>query len=573
MTISHWRGLPLQLFTLIVLPLTLLIFAIAFGSLALHQRAMRDMVGERDERAVRVVAAAITEQLNHRGMLVSSLALQTSTSSSPENILTYAASFLSNFEGGLALYTSDGVFLAATNDPALWQTHSIEPQLAENGRSLTTPQFLPPFFDPSSNQWMMMVMATAPDGLTAVGAFYPAHLISHALTDLFGAEDKAAAFVITGQGQIIYQMGVIPHPLTELDLAQHLGVAEALRGVSGTTYLDVNSNEHVMAFTPVVPVNWALVIEEPWRSVTDPLLEATEFAPLVLAPALIVALVAIWFGVRQIAQPLQLLERKATKLGGGDFEAIQESVGGIKEIRHLQTELIDMAQKVQGAQQSLRDYLEAVTTGQEEERRRLARDLHDDTIQALIALNQRVQLAQLTAVNEHPSLTQLAEMQPMIAQIIANLRRLSRDLRPIYLEDLGLIPALDMLVRDSGVVVDFPLKFNVLGEVRRLTAPVELAFYRIVQEALNNVTRHAHATHAEVCLSFAPQTVTLTIEDNGRGFVAPDSPAKMAPQGHFGLLGVCERAELIGAHMTIQSAPGQGTCLTIVWHSPTKQSV
>lgn len=569
LNIGRWRGLPLQIFALIVLPLTLLIFAIAFGSLALHQRAMRTMVGERDERAARAAAAAIMEQLNHRAAAVGTLALQASTSHSPEHALNDTISFLPDFDGGLALYAADGSFLAATNDPALWQARSLELQSEKNDSVSGTLEFLPPFTDPTTQRLMMLVVVTAPNGLTAVGAFSPSNLVAYALSNLFGSEGETAAFVITESGQVINQIGTLPRSFSEL--TQHPGVMEALRGESGTTYLDVDDKEHVIAFSPIAPVNWALVIEEPWQSVADPLLAATEVAPLVLVPALIIALVAIWFGVRQIVHPLQSLEQKATELGAGDFAAIEEPVGGIEEIRHLQTELIHMAQKVQAAQQNLRDYLEVVTTSQEEERQRLARDLHDDTIQSLIALNQRVQLAQL-AINGRPAIAQLAEMQQMISQIIANLRRLSRDLRPIYLEDLGLIPAVDMLVRDTGAVLGIPIQFHSTGVERRLTPSVELALYRIVQEALNNVVRHAQATSAEVQLSFTPQVVTLMVQDDGRGFTVPDSPSEMAPRGHFGLLGMHERAELIGAHLVIQSAPSKGTCLVITLPSPDKGS-
>jgi two-component system sensor histidine kinase UhpB len=272
----------------------------------------------------------------------------------------------------------------------------------------------------------------------------------------------------------------------------------------------------------------------------------------------------LWFGVRQIVQPLQALERKATALGWGNFAAIEEQVGGINEIQRLQTELIHMAQKVKTAQQSLRGYLSAITTGQEEERRRLARDLHDDTIQSLIALNQRIQLAQLAAKDETTT-TQLLEMQQMAAQTIADLRRLTRDLRPVYLEELGLVPAVEMLARDTSNVLQIPVDFRVEGTERRLSPQVELALYRVVQEALSNVARHAQASCAEVQLYFTANTVKLTVRDDGRGFVVPESPAEMAPSGHFGLLGVQERVEALGARLTIRSAPGSGTRLEVTF--------
>jgi signal transduction histidine kinase len=552
--------LPLQLFVVTILPLTVLLLGIAFGSVALHQRAMRTLVGERDERAARAAATAITEQLNHRAASAHSLASQVSANISPTHALSDAALLQSDFDIGLAFYSPDGNLLTQTGPDGFWQTRSIARHLAEIRESRLETSFLPIRTDPTSGSPSIIVAGIAENGTVALGAFRPANVLQRALADVFNAGDQAVAFVADAQGQLLYQMGTLS--LTSSDLAQHPGVAGALRGDSGTNYLSVDDSEHVIAFSPVSPVNWALVIEEPWQAVADPLLRTTEFAPLILAPILIIALIGLWFGARQIVQPLQSLEQKATKLAWGDYEAINESVGGIDEIRRLQTELIHMAQKVKTAQQSLRGYLGAVTTGQEEERRRLARELHDDTIQSLIALNQRGQLAQM-AIDDRSALDQLEEMQQMTAEIIANLRRLTRDLRPIYLEDLGLVPALDMLTRDTSAGLGIPVDFKTFGNERRLRPEVALSFYRIAQEALSNVSRHAQATHAEVNLAFAFDEISLTISDDGLGFNLPESPAEMAPVGHFGLLGVHERADLMGAQLTIQSAPGEGTRLII----------
>jgi signal transduction histidine kinase len=144
-------------------------------------------------------------------------------------------------------------------------------------------------------------------------------------------------------------------------------------------------------------------------------------------------------------------------------------------------------------------------------------------------------------------------------QTMSDLRRFTRALRPIYLEDLGLVAALEMLTREVGQADNLRVEFHRTGSERRLSSEAELALYRMAQEALSNVTRHAQAVQASLSIAFKPDAVIMTISDNGRGFQVPASPAALAPSGHFGLLGLHERAELIGARLAIQSAPGRGT--------------
>ena len=556
----RWRGLPIQLFILTILPLTLLLLGIAFGSLFLHQRSMRQLVGERDERATRAAASAISEQLKHRAAATRSLALRAADLGSAEHVIADAVFLLPDFDGGIALYDAGSDLLGTSNDSATWELTVVPEQLAAATAPPNTAQFSGPFTDPISGQEMILVTATTPNGITAAGAFSPTSLAEKALDDIFVSGDQASSVLTDGDGRLLFQMG--DHHEPGSNLSAYAGVADALNGESGTIYVTDSGDEQVVAFSPIPPLNWVLVIKEPWQAVTDPLLRTTEWAPLVLAPVLIVALIGLMFGLRQIVQPLQSLEKKAADLGWGDFEAIEESVGGINEIQRLQTELIHMAHKVKLAQQSLRGYLGAVTAGQEEERRRLARDLHDDTIQSLIALNQRIQLAQLSAADE-PTAEQLAEMQQMTEQTIADLRRLTQDLRPIYLEDLGLVTALDMLARDTSQTLQIPVDFDVSGRERRLPQEVELAFYRIGQEGLSNVVRHAQASCAELQLTFGEDSTTLSIQDDGRGFAVPESPAEMTGSGHFGLLGMQERAEIMGARLLVESEPDKGTILTI----------
>ncbi len=564
---SHWRGLPLQLFGITVLPLTVLLLVITFGSLTLHQNSMRVLVGERDERATRSAANAISEQLYHRSTAVRSLALRAADGTAPATVLDSSSFLLPDFDGGVAFFALDGARLAVTKGdtaPSQLLTELTASPLLKDVFSRTGPEpvFSSPFTDSRTRQTFVLVAASAPGGPIAVGAFSPETLARRTLAEAFTSGDQVSAFLVDANRQVLYQTGSLA--LGAHATEQH-GVAEALRGESGTTYVEVGSDEHVVAYSSIVPTGWALVIEERWSAVTSPMLRVTQLAPLVLVPALLLALLALWFGARQIVRPLQLLEAKAADLAWGRYEAIEQPVEGIAEIRRLQAELIHMARKVKSAQDSLRGYIGAITAGQEEERRRLARELHDDTLQSLIALDQRIHLAQLS-LPDSPAGASLAEIQFLTEQTIDGLRRLTRALRPIYLEDLGLVAALEMLTREVSQMSNLPVTFRRVGSERRLSPEAELALYRMAQEALSNVARHAQASRASLIIAFEPQAVTMTISDDGRGFEAPESPAQFAPSGHFGLLGLHERAELVGAHFDIQSSPGKGT--QVIIHLP-----
>jgi signal transduction histidine kinase len=363
-------------------------------------------------------------------------------------------------------------------------------------------------------------------------------------------------------GQILYSAGGFND-----QSPNHPGVAEAFQGNSSAVYVNAGGDEHVTAYSPVTSAGWALITEESWQAVSTPTLRMSQITPLALVPAVLIMLLALWFGASQVVRPLRALESKTATLAAGDYKTIQEPVGGIAEIQHLQKELVRMADKVDEAQRSLHGYIGAITAAQEDERRRLARELHDDTLQALIALKQRVQLAQLElqSASREPAveLDELNKITLLTEQTIENLRRLTRAMRPVYLEDLGLVPALEMLARETGASIGVSMEFQSQGIVMRLPTSTELALYRMAQEACSNIARHAHTKHAELKIDFSPDTLKLKVEDDGVGFVLPDNLAEYTTNGHFGLLGLHERAELIGATLSIKSSAGKGTSLTV----------
>jgi signal transduction histidine kinase len=558
------RGLSLRVLLFIVLPLAALTALVPLGSLTLHAQAMRSLVADRDQRAASEAAAALSAELEYLGNAMRGMAVTAAVSNTPAELLSNYGFLSTDVEGGLALYTPDGQLVAASGAATAWQGRPVADLLARTSNSGAA-LFSPAFLDPSSSQYAVLVAAAGPPGaagtgLRAVGTFYPASLARRALTGLVTPGNAVGAWVIDAQGQVLY-LGGPPQP--EGDLRQHAGVAEALRGESGSLYVQVAGTEHVVAFGPVPPAGWALVIEEPWEAVDNPLLRTTLAAPLILVPVVLLAVIALAFGLRQIVQPLRALAHNAAELGWGRFEAIEQPVGGIAEIRNLQAELIQMARKVRVAQQNLRDYTSAITLGQEDERRRLASGLHDGTVQSLIALDQRVQMAQMKLKDGPPEATaRLAEVRQMTAGLIEDVRRVIRALRPIYLEDLGLLPALEMLTRD----VDqggLPAKFSTTGTVVRLPTEREIVVYRVAQEALSNVVRHAAATVVQVDTKFGPHEFVLRVEDNGRGFRPPERIGDLAASGHYGLIGMHERTQLIGGQLSLQSAPDQGTTLEL----------
>jgi signal transduction histidine kinase len=563
------RGLILQLFLVTVLPLTLLVVAFTFGSLILHQRAMRSLVGERDRLAVKTAASALAEQVRQRVNAIRLLSVNAEGVRSDElgNLLASADFLHSDFDYGLAFFGLDGRLQASTGDRSFWE--SMISNLAPAVLTLSEgnePDYriLDTIQHPQTGEHLVFILASDPARRRiTVGAFSAAGLAQRTFGDT--TQSHAPSYLLMDRsGKTVYHVGYL---FSEEDLRGHAGVDEALNGESGATYQRVGDSEHVVAYSPVEPFGWALVSEEPWEMVDTPMLRTTQAAPLVLAPVLILALVALWFAARQIIRPLQDLESKSAELARGNFRAIEEPAGGIAEIRRLQAGLAEMAHRVEAAQKSLHDYIGMITNAQEEERRRLARELHDETIQSLIALKQRLQLARL-ANQPGGSTSSLSEIESMTEQTIEELRRLTRALRPIYLEDLGLVPALEMLAREAGQTAGIPVDFKLQGSEKRLEASAELALYRLAQEALNNIARHAQASQSALKIEFLPQSITLTISDNGKGFNMPKRPSDFASDGHMGILGLYERAEMIGAQLEITSSPGQGSQVKVLMPLP-----
>jgi signal transduction histidine kinase len=215
------------------------------------------------------------------------------------------------------------------------------------------------------------------------------------------------------------------------------------------------------------------------------------------------------------------------------------------------------------AKENLEIYVELATEAQEEERKRLSRELHDDILQSLVVAKGQIETA--SAV-DRPDLVEqrLRSAQEVLEDSIVNLRRYSRALRPSLLDDLGLADAVDWLVGDLRSRTGLAVDLEAVGTAQRLSSRDELLVFRIIQEALHNVERHSRATQARVCLVYAEGMLTASVKDNGRGMVTGAGPAgRDQPDAGLGLRGMDERTKLLRGTLTIRSAEGEGTELTL----------
>jgi signal transduction histidine kinase len=214
--------------------------------------------------------------------------------------------------------------------------------------------------------------------------------------------------------------------------------------------------------------------------------------------------------------------------------------------------------------ENMRFYARQITQAQENERRRIARELHDDTIQSLIALSRRMEALHIAQETLPDVASQrIQALQETTGDVIKRVRRFSQDLRPSVLDDLGLLPSLEELTAGLNGHDGLRAEFLFHGEERRLSSEAELTLFRIAQEALNNVRKHARATRVATVVELGDGFVEVSIKDNGIGFNPPTLTDHPAGASKLGLIGMHERARLLGGTLAIDSAPNEGTTVVV----------
>ncbi|HEU5287260.1 MAG TPA: sensor histidine kinase [Candidatus Limnocylindria bacterium] len=335
---------------------------------------------------------------------------------------------------------------------------------------------------------------------------------------------------------------------------------------------------HAMAVVPLGASRFYLILEQPRDVALSLPIDLGRSVGFASVLGFLAALLVAWVTTRHVTRPTEELTVAAQRMARGDLESpirvrAQDEVGRLAEnLDAMRRQLRDAYRQISEANERLEGQvaertarlsvvLGKVISAQEEERRRLARELHDETAQTMGALAIALDRARHGMGDASPdAIAQLQEAQTIVKRLLEDTRRLILDLRPMALEDLGLVPAIrwyaESHLQDKGVGTTIELDRPAV----RLAPHLEVALFRIAQEAINNIARHADAASATIHLDFSDAAVRIAVADDGHGF---DVDRALASSDSVGLIGLQERARLLSGRMDINSQAGRGTQVTV----------
>jgi signal transduction histidine kinase len=428
------------------------------------------------------------------------------------------------------------------------------------------------------------------------GTFEPAHRSFARVLESLARGGTAVAELVDGAGVVLASTApgrfAARDPCTaEVSTARQARPAATVRCAGAGA-----AREEVATVAPLAVAPWAVVVRQPVDKATPG--GRIPWAVVILGLAMQVALAGIfaWGAARSVTRPVAVLTREAERIAGGSLEEPIPPLGGdevgrlggsLERMRGSLRQLIqnveqgkaELEQRVNERTRALgeanarlrereeerRQLLGKVITAQEDERRRIARELHDETSQALAALAMGLEAAQdALRAGRAP---RLEEVKNVAVRTLEDVHRLILDLRPSVLDDLGLFSAIrwyaEHQLESRGIAVR--CEFGELDP--RLPPELETALFRICQEAMSNIARHAQATAVLVQVGLEGDEIRVEIEDDGKGF----DPAGAAPREgrrSWGLVGIRERSELCGGTAKIESSPGKGTHVVVCIPAP-----
>ncbi|NLV74317.1 MAG: sensor histidine kinase [Chloroflexi bacterium] len=374
------------------------------------------------------------------------------------------------------------------------------------------------------------------------------------------------------------------HTVSSIALLERSNLAEVASAGSGAKFLpatiahldgvDLTDDRFMLVRDEALPAtmlagiaavpqsDWLLVAQDPFRELIS-LRAVPRFSLISGTISSIVAAILLVLMVVNIVVPLRRLSNQMRAIGTENPPppAEPEVLSGLDVIARLNYSQKLVSQRMRRYQVSLQQYATRVTNVRENERKRLSHDLHDETMQGIVAVGQRLQIAQRLLQREaYADAAERLQQASNVNRItMEELRRTIRALRPVNLVGAGLLEALAGMTTELTNNHHIDATFDVQNDPRPIDPDIELAIFRLTQEALSNARRHSQADHVSVLLIYDVEHVVLKIDDDGVGFNQPEDTDILAVHGHYGLVGMQERVIAVGGEFEMNSAEGQGT--------------
>jgi signal transduction histidine kinase len=502
----------------------------------------------------------------------------------------------------IVLLGEDAAILAETPARARHAGGRLDVQGVREVFRAGRPDVSPVLDQDGRQQLFLLVPLRAPDGRVAHVAAGAIDAGSGRLAGLlrpFRLGERGSADLLERQGLVIASTD----PSRRLRRSDHDRFIEGLirdrRSAAGTCHgchdpgvVGARVRE-VLAFTPLSVVPWGVAIRQPEDEAFHAL-AALRRRLLLLGPiALGIGLLFTWGAARSIRRPIRVLTSEAERIAGGalaepipplgDDEIgrlgrsldrmrarLDESLGTIARTNaELERRVEDRTRELERANRELAErdrsraeLLRKVITAQEQERKRVARELHDETSQSLTAVVMSLE-ALVNVLGPGPERQRLGEIKAIAVRALDEVHRLLHDLRPSVLDDLGLTSAIRWCAERHLTPLGVTVRCEWSGLEERLPPEIETALFRVAQEAITNIARHAGAETVLIEGARRERTVSVEIEDDGHGF-APEAASAGRPDGSgLGLAGMRERVALLGGTLAIESAPGEGTRVSV----------
>lgn len=569
---KHPRSLHMYVLLWLITPFLILLVIAVVTTLAVFQNSLKQLVLERHQQLANLAAVTVSERIERGAHILEVLsarpALRDPSLELRETAFRQSAGDLDDFTGGVVQVNTQGVVITAAPGRPLAQWDELPDTRFLNQLSLANgPIFSDVIVIDHEKEAILIAVPTFTEAgefsgavIGAIDINSPGNAINTVIQKLT-TSTPGIAYLLDDQGVVISH----PDP-AEIGktYADPLSFEQTVRGSKGgSLWVTSQGKRFAGAEAIVTPSGWRLIVEESWEAITAPVRRYTYLFIFFILLALVMFFFLSWFVTRQVTAPIQKLSNSTRLLASAEV-IIPPDKSRIQEIDELRAAFTSMAKQISSYRNGLRHYVDGITRSQEEERSRIARELHDETVQNMLAVYRRMELMSASETDPQKQ-QQLGNLQEMVEQTLQGVRFISQDLRPFILDDLGFVPAVQMLVRKAhegqGAVPHVNLRVE--GDVLPISSGVELALYRIVQEALNNVRRHARATSVQVAVQYQPATIHLTIEDDGIGFAVPSSLTELAQAGHFGLMGMQERVWAFGGTLQVESHADLGTAITV----------